>query len=96
MDRRQGDPYSPVTAGPEAGVQGGTETGQADLDNKAWAAESLRTPLKNKILASPFFRGSRETTQLMVIFVARKQASKSWACIQTNASPGRHLSESIQ
>lgn len=44
---------------------------------------SLRVPLKNQILACLILRGSRETTQLMVTFVARKQV-KSWACLQTN------------
>lgn len=44
---------------------------------------SLRVPLKNQILACLILRGSRETTQLMVIFVARKQV-KCWACLQTN------------
>ena len=82
MDGRQDDLYFPVTGGPEACVQR-----RQNFSNKAADAKSLRMPLKNKILASPLLRGSRATTQLMVIFVARKQLCKSRAFIQTNASP---------
>jgi len=52
MDGCQGDPYSPITAGPEAGVQGSAETGEdrTSVTKLGQQAQSWRMPLKNKIL----------------------------------------------
>lgn len=52
MDGRQGEPQSPVTAGPEAGVQGSTDTREerTSVTKLGQQAQSGRMPLKNKIL----------------------------------------------
>ena len=67
MDRpMDGCPGSPITVGSEVCVWGRAPSTKLDV-------LPLRMALGNKILASPFWKGYGETTQLMVIFVARKQ-----------------------
>lgn len=59
-------------------------------------AQSSRIPLGNKILASPFLKGYRETTQLTVIFAAREQGEWEMGMCSNKRDPSRHSPGSTQ